>query len=46
MIFGIDFDNTIVNYDSVFRDVLKKENKIINKSLISKKSRPKYKLPH
>jgi len=42
MIFGIDFDNTIVNYDSVFRDVLKKENKIINKSLISKKNIKNY----
>jgi len=36
MIFGIDFDNTIVNYDSVFKNILKKDKKINRKNLNSK----------
>ncbi len=27
MIFGIDFDNTIVNYDKIFKNILKKKIK-------------------
>ena len=42
MIFGIDFDNTIVNYDSVFRDFLKKEKKINKTNLNSKISIKNY----
>jgi hypothetical protein len=38
MIFGIDFDNTIVNYDLVFKSILKKEIKLKNKNLNSKKN--------
>ena len=37
MIFGIDFDNTIVNYNLFFKNILKKEIKLKNKNLNNKK---------
>ena len=38
MIFGIDFDNTIVNYDSVFKKIAKKEKTLKNKKFNTKDS--------
>ena len=42
MIFGIDFDNTIVNYDKIFKNILKKKIKYKKKNLNDKDSIKKY----
>ena len=36
MIFGFDFDNTIVNYDTIFKNIYLKKNNFIYKNLDSK----------
>ena len=42
MIFGIDFDNTIVNYNLVFKKVFKLKKKIKKKNLNTKEKIKNY----